>query len=57
MGNLIGIVGIIVILAIAVLFSSNRKAINLRVVGAAFVLQAAIAAFVLYFDAGQAVIK
>ena len=55
--NLIGIVGIIVILGIAVLFSSNRKAINLRVVGAAFALQAAIAAFVLYFDTGRAVIS
>ncbi len=41
MGNYIGILGIIVILGIAVAFSSNRKAINLRVVGAAFALQAA----------------
>ena len=56
-GNLIGILGIIVILAIAVLFSSNRKAIHLRVVAAAFALQAAIAAFVLYFEAGRAVIR
>jgi hypothetical protein len=51
--NLIGILGIIVILAIAVAFSSNRKAIHLRVVVAAFALQAAIAAFVLYFDWGR----
>ncbi len=51
--NLIGILGIIVILIIAVLFSSNRKAIHLRVVAAAFLLQAAIAAFVLYFDWGR----
>jgi CNT family concentrative nucleoside transporter len=55
--NLIGILGIIVILIIAVAFSSNRKAIHLRVVIAAFALQAAIAAFVLYFDAGRAVIR
>ena len=54
--NLIGIFGIIAILGIAVLFSSNRKAINLRVVGAAFALQAALATFVLRFDAGQTVI-
>ena len=54
--NLIGLVGIVAILAIAVAFSSNRKAINLRVVGAAFGLQVAIAAFVLYFDAGRATI-
>ena len=56
-GNLIGILGIIVILAIAVLFSSNRKAIHLRVVAAAFALQATIAAFVLYFEAGRAAIR
>jgi len=55
--NLIGILGIIVILAIAVAFSSNRKAIHLRVVGSAFVLQAAIAAFVLYFDWGRRAIN
>jgi len=54
--NLIGLVGIVAILAIAVAFSSNRKAINLRIVGAAFALQVAIATFVLYFDAGRAVI-
>ena len=40
--NLIGLVGIVAILAIAVAFSSNRKAINLRVVGAAFGLQVVI---------------
>ncbi len=55
--NLIGILGIIVILIIAVAFSSNRKAIHLRVVVAAFALQAAIAAFVLYFEAGRAAIR
>jgi len=57
MADYIGIFGIIAILAIAVLFSSNRKAINLRVVGAAFALQAVIAAFVLYFDTGRAAIR
>ena len=56
MGNYIGLAGIVVILGIAVLFSSNRKAINLRIVGAAFGLQVVIAAFVLYFDAGRATI-
>jgi len=55
--NVIGIFGIIVILGIAVLFSSNRRAIHLRVVGAALALQAAIAAFVLYFDAGRRFIR
>ncbi len=51
--NLMGIFGIIAILGIAVLFSSNRKAIHLRVVGAAFALQALVAATVLYWDRGQ----
>jgi len=55
-GNFIGIVGIVVILAIAFAFSSNRKAINYRVTGAALALQIVIAAFVLYFDAGRAAI-
>ncbi len=54
--NLIGILGIVAILGIAFLFSSNRKAIHLRVVGAAFALQAVIAATVLYWDRGQAAI-
>ena len=52
--NLIGLVGIGVILGIAYALSSNRKAINLRIVGAAFGLQAAMAAFVLYSDGGRA---
>ena len=55
--NLIGILGIIVILGIAVAFSSNRKAIHLRVVGSAFAMQAVIAAFVLYFDWGRRAIN
>jgi CNT family concentrative nucleoside transporter len=56
MQNPIGLAGIAVILGIAYAFSSNRKGISLRVVGAAFGLQAAIAIFVLYFDAGRVVI-
>ncbi|MEG3182017.1 NupC/NupG family nucleoside CNT transporter [Sphingomonas sp. LT1P40] len=52
----IGIFGIIAILAIAVLLSSNRRAIRLRVVGAAFALQAGIAFIVLYVPVGQTVI-
>jgi len=55
--NLIGILGIIVILGIAVAFSGNRKAINLRVVGAAFALQAVIAAIVLYWSGGKDAIE
>ena len=44
---LIGIAGIVVILAIALLLSTDRRAIRLRVVGAAFALQAGIATLVL----------
>ena len=57
MQNLIGLAGIAVILGIAFAFSSNRKAINLRVVGAAFGLQVVIAVLVLYWDRGQRAIE
>ena len=53
----IGLAGIALILAIAVLLSSNRRAIRLRVVGAAFALQAGIATLVLYVPAGKAIIE
>ena len=52
----IGLVGIAVLLCIAVLLSSNRRAINPRIVGAAFALQVVTAAFVLYFEIGKAAI-
>jgi CNT family concentrative nucleoside transporter len=54
---LIGIAGIAVILLIAFALSSNRKAIRLRVVGAAFLLQAGIAVLVLYTSWGRAAIE
>jgi CNT family concentrative nucleoside transporter len=44
--TLLGLAGILVILGIAFVLSTNRRAIRLRVVGAAFALQAAIALFV-----------
>jgi CNT family concentrative nucleoside transporter len=50
----IGIFGIAAILGIAWLLSSNRRAIRLRVVGAAFTLQAGIAILVLRTEWGQA---
>ncbi len=43
----------IAIFAVAILFSSNRKAIKFRTVAVAFALQAAFAALVLYVPAGQ----
>jgi concentrative nucleoside transporter, CNT family len=51
------LIGIAVILGIAVLLSSDRKAIRLRVVGAAFALQAGFAALVLYSPPGKVVLK
>src|SRR4051812_11941860 len=56
MQYLIGLGGIVLILAIAVLFSANRRWIRLRVVGAAFALQAVIAALVLGTPWGKNVI-
>ena len=53
---LIGMAGIVLILCIAFALSSDRGAIRLRVVGAAFLLQAGIALLVLYIPAGRAVI-
>ncbi|MFN3389253.1 MAG: NupC/NupG family nucleoside CNT transporter [Allosphingosinicella sp.] len=57
MQTLMGLAGIALILAIAVLLSSNRRAIRLRVVAAAFALQAGIAALVLYSPWGIAMIR
>ncbi|HEX6411322.1 MAG TPA: nucleoside transporter C-terminal domain-containing protein, partial [Sphingomicrobium sp.] len=55
--GLMSIAGILAILAIAFVLSSNRKAIRLRVVGAAFALQAAIAWLVLWTSWGRAGIQ
>ncbi|QJU57168.1 NupC/NupG family nucleoside CNT transporter [Sphingomonas sp. AP4-R1] len=54
---LLGPIGMAVLLAVAVALSSDRKAIRLRVVGAAFALQAGIAILVLYVPAGRRVIR
>jgi CNT family concentrative nucleoside transporter len=56
MSKLIGIVGILVILGIAFAASSNRKAVNLRIVAAAFALQVLVAVFVLYTSWGSTAI-
>ena len=50
-------IGIVVLLGLAVLLSDDRKHINLRVVGAAFALQAGLAAFVLYVPFGKSVLS
>ena len=54
---LVGIAGIAVILGLAILISTDRRAIRLRVVGAAFALQAGIAVLVLYVPWGQRVLQ
>ena len=54
---LYSLLGILVILGIAILFSSDRRAIRPRVVGAAFALQAGFAALVLYFPPGKQVLQ
>ena len=57
MFNPLGLVGIAVIIGIAVLFSTNRRAIRFRVVAAAFALQAVIAFLVLRTSGGREVIQ
>jgi len=54
---LLGVAGIAAIILIAVAFSSNRKAISFRVVGAAFALQAALAFLVIKTPWGRATIQ
>jgi CNT family concentrative nucleoside transporter len=57
MERYIGLIGIVAILGIAVLLSSNRRAIKIRIVAATFALQAAIAVLVLYTSWGRAGIQ
>ncbi len=57
MERFIGLLGIIVLLVIAVLFSSNRRWIRLRVVIPAFLMQAGFALLVLATPWGRTVIQ
>jgi concentrative nucleoside transporter, CNT family len=52
-----GVLGILAILVIAFLLSTNKKAVRPRVILAAFALQAALAALVLYVPAGRAALS
>ena len=52
----VGILGIVILLVVAVLLPTDRRAIRLQGAGAAFALQAAIAVLVLYVPAGRTVI-
>ncbi len=45
---------LLVLLAVAILFSTNRRAIRLRVVLAGLALQVGLGALVLFLPAGQA---
>ncbi|USD38469.1 NupC/NupG family nucleoside CNT transporter [Ferrimonas sp. SCSIO 43195] len=56
MGILMSLVGVATLIAIAIAFSTNRKAINLRTVGGALAIQAALGAFVLYVPFGKDVL-
>lgn len=51
-----GVIGIIALLLIAYFFSKDRKAINFRTVGFAFILQLILGAFVLYVPFGKDVL-
>ena len=53
MGMLGSVLGIVVLLVIAVLFSNNRKAINLRTVLGALAIQIGFAALILYVPYGR----
>ena len=57
MSLFMSLVGMLVLLAIAVALSSNRKAINYRTVGGAFAIQFALGAFILYIPWGQELLK
>jgi CNT family concentrative nucleoside transporter len=53
MGRFTGIIGIIIILGLAYLWSNNRKAINLRLVITGLILQVVLAIFILKVPLGQ----
>src|SRR3954454_22091880 len=57
MNQFFGVLGIVAILAIAWLVSANRNAIQLRIVAAAFALQAVIAWLVIWTSWGRAAIQ
>jgi CNT family concentrative nucleoside transporter len=53
MTTIMSLVGMMVLLGIAFVASTNRKAINLRTIGVAFALQLFIGGFVLFSEAGR----
>ncbi len=57
MGRLTGLLGLVTMLGLAYLFSSNRRAIRLRTVGLGLILQFVFAIFVLRFNFGRALLE
>ena len=51
------LIGMLVLIGIAILFSKDRRAINLRTVGGAFAIQLLFGAFVLYTDIGKTALQ
>lgn len=56
MDIVMSLVGVVTLLAIGFLLSTNKKAINVRTVGGALLIQAFFAGFVLYVPIGQQVL-
>lgn len=56
MDIIMSLVGVVTLLAIGFLLSTNKKAINVRTVGGALAIQAFFAGFVLYVPIGQQVL-
>ena len=56
MNSIISIVGIIVLIGCAYLLSENKKAINIRTIGAAFAIQFTLGGVILYSEIGQSII-
>jgi concentrative nucleoside transporter, CNT family len=55
MERFIGLIGIVLILGVAYLFSTDRKAINYRTVGMGLLMQLLFAIFILKTPVGQAI--
>ncbi|NOU52209.1 NupC/NupG family nucleoside CNT transporter [Pseudoalteromonas sp. JBTF-M23] len=53
MTTIMSLVGMLMLLSVAFVFSTNRSAINKRTVGVAFAMQVAIGGFVLFVEAGK----
>ena len=53
---MVSLLGIVILLGIAYLLSSEKKSISWRTVGGAFVIQALVGALILYFEPGKRVL-